>query len=179
MAKKKTTKKGKATGSGPAKKAAKRSKRAASQSAAETAATESAKTKKKTEPRVRDPRLPEAGTVLQKKDRHGVVRCECTVDESTVRYAGTDYRSLSAAAMAAAKDLGLGGRAQNGFTFWGLSTAPRRVGDPVATLVKVWERYQGRATALVSTAVNEENRERFREAFEKHAGELAKLAKAV
>lgn len=75
--------------------------------------------------------------------------------------------------------LGLGGRAQNGFTFWGLSTSPRRAGDPIATLVKVWERYQGRATALVSTAVNDENRARFRDVFEKHAGELAELAKAV
>ena len=28
---------------------------------------------------VRDPRLPEAGTVLRKVDRQGSVRCECTV----------------------------------------------------------------------------------------------------
>lgn len=46
-------------------------------------------------------------------DRHGSVRCECTVEDGGVRYAGKVYRSLSAAAMAAAKDLGLTNRTQN------------------------------------------------------------------
>ena len=75
---------------------------------------------KATAPRARDPRLPAPGTVLQKKDRQGVARCECTVEEDGIRFKGTLYRSLSAAAMAASKDLGLGGQAQNGFLFWGL-----------------------------------------------------------
>ena len=60
-----------------------------------------------------DPRLPAAGTVLQKRDRHGAVRCECTIEEGGIRYAGKVYRSLSAAAMAAAKDLGLNNKTQN------------------------------------------------------------------
>src|SRR4051794_8463426 len=51
-----------------------------------------------------DPRMPAPGTVIQKKDRYGIVRCECTVEEGGIRYAATLYRSLSAAAMAAAKD---------------------------------------------------------------------------
>jgi hypothetical protein len=71
-------------------------------------------------PRARDPRLPEPGTVVQKKDRQGTVRCECTVEQDGIRYQGTLYRSLSAAAMAASKDMGLGGRAQNGYLFWNL-----------------------------------------------------------
>ena len=58
-------------------------------------------------PTTPDPRLPAPGTVLEKRDRHGAVRCECTVEEGGIRYAGKVYRSLSSAAMAAAKDLGL------------------------------------------------------------------------
>jgi len=63
-----------------------------------------------------DPRLPAPGTLLQKRDRHGAVRCECTVEEGGIRYAGKVYRSLSAAAMAAVKDLGLNNKTQN---LWG------------------------------------------------------------
>lgn len=59
------------------------------------------------------PRLPAAGTVLQKRDGHGAVRCECTIEEGVIRYAGNVYRSLSAAAMAAAKDPGLNNKTQN------------------------------------------------------------------
>ncbi len=51
-----------------------------------------------------DAHLPAPGTLLQKRDRHGAVRCECTVEEGGIRHAGHFYRSLSAAAMAAAKD---------------------------------------------------------------------------
>ncbi len=80
------------------------------------------------QPRTPDARLPAPGTVLQKRDRHGAVRCECTVEEAGVRYAGNVYRSLSAAAMAAAKDLGLTNKTQNGFVFWGdhQAAAPRQ-----------------------------------------------------
>jgi hypothetical protein len=60
-----------------------------------------------------DSRLPAPGTVLQKLDRHGAVRCECTIEEGGIRYAGTLYRSISAAAMAAAKHLGLANKTQN------------------------------------------------------------------
>jgi hypothetical protein len=66
-----------------------------------------------------DPRMPPSGTVLQKLDRHGTVRCECTIEEGGFRYAGELYRSLSAAAMAAAKDLGLANKTQNGWSYWG------------------------------------------------------------
>ncbi|MEO7729618.1 MAG: hypothetical protein ABIY55_01495, partial [Kofleriaceae bacterium] len=66
-------------------------------------------------------RLPPPGTVIEKKDRYGNVRCKCTVEATGIRYNRQEYRSLSAAAMAAAKDLGLKNKTQNGFTFWGLS----------------------------------------------------------
>ena len=67
-----------------------------------------------------DPRLPAVGTVIQKRDRHGVIRCECTVEEDGIRYAGTLYRSISSAALAAARDLGLRNKSENGYVFWGL-----------------------------------------------------------
>jgi len=70
-------------------------------------------------PATPDARLPPPGTLLQKLDRHGAVRCECSVQEDGIHYAGQIYRSISAAAMAAAKDLGLANKTQNGFTFWG------------------------------------------------------------
>ena len=128
--------------------------------------------------RVRDPRLPPPGTVLQKKDRHGNLRCEATVEEGGIRYNGNLHRSLSAAAMAAAKDLGLGG-SQNGFLFWGVVKQERRAADPVAALERAWERYHGRAAALVQAGLTDENREAVRAAIEKQAKEIGGIAASV
>ena len=105
-----------------------------------------------------DPRLPPRGTLLQKLDRHGKVRCECTVEEGGFRYAGELYRSPSAAAMAAAKDLGLANKTQNGWAFWGITRPARRPSDPLAALERAWERYQGSVEALVKQGVTEEDR---------------------
>jgi hypothetical protein len=58
-------------------------------------------------------RLPAVGTVIKKTDRHGAVRCQCTVVEEGVRYKGRVFGSLSGAAMAAAQDLGLKNKTQN------------------------------------------------------------------
>lgn len=77
-----------------------------------------------------DARVPPVGTVLRKQDRHGKVRCECVVEEGGFRYAGTVYRSLSAAAVAAARDLGLRTTSANGFGF-GVSPSPLVV-EPAA-----------------------------------------------
>ena len=101
--------------------------------------------------------MPAQGTVIQKKDRYGIVRCECTVEDDGIRYGATLYRSLSAAAMAAAKDLGLHNKTQNGWTFWGLTKPPRPSKDPVETLERGWARYQGALTAL-KDGVTDENR---------------------
>ncbi|HVW29251.1 MAG TPA: DUF2924 domain-containing protein [Polyangiaceae bacterium] len=109
-------------------------------------------------PHAPDPRLPTPGTLLQKRDRHGAVRCECTVEESGVRYDGTIYKSLSAAAMAAAKDLGLTNKTQNGFVFWGLSKPPRRSGDPLEAITRSWTRYHDQVTALLKDGVTDDNR---------------------
>jgi hypothetical protein len=125
-----------------------------------------------------DPRLPPAGTLLQKVDRHGKVRCECTVEEAGFRYAGEVYRSLSAAAMAAAKDLGLANKAQNGWTFWSITKPSRRPSDPLAALEKTWDRYQGNVEALVK-GVTDENRNQVAAAISKHAQVIEELRERV
>lgn len=126
-----------------------------------------------------DTRLPAPGTLLQKRDRHGAVRCECTVEEGGIRYAGKVYRSLSSAAMAAAKDLGLNNKTQNGFTFWGLSKPPRRPSDPLEALERAWERYHGNVTALVKDGVTDENRAKVLTTIKKHVQTIESLREKV
>ena len=125
-------------------------------------------------PRGPDPRLPPAGTVLQKRDRHGTVRCECTVAEDGIHYAGKVFRSLSGAAMAAAKDLGLTNKTQNGWVFWGITKPPRPAGDPLEALGRAWERYRERAASVVGSA-KDEDRERVGKLIEKHADAIKDL----
>lgn len=91
--------------------------------------------------RQRDHRLPAPGTVIAKRDRHGSIRCTCTVQDNEILYNGKTYPSVSAAALAAAKDLGLKNTTQNGFTFWGLSKPQRRPTDTLTKLAKAWVRY--------------------------------------
>jgi len=150
---------------------------AKTEAAAATLATPARETPQPKAPRekVRDPRLPEPGTVLRKLDRKGNVRCECTVEADGIRYNGTLYRSLSAAAMAAAKDLGLGGKTQNGFSYWGLSKPPRKGVDPVASLDKAWQRYRERLTATLANGISDDNRERVRTLVKQHSEAFAKL----
>ncbi len=130
-------------------------------------------------PSTPDPRMPAPGTVLQKRDRHGAVRCECTVEAGGIRYVGNVYRSLSSAAMAAAKDLGLNNKTQNGFTFWGLSKPPRRSSDPLEALERAWERYHGNVAALVKAGVTEENRSKVVATIRKHAQVIESLREKV
>ena len=130
-------------------------------------------------PHTLDPRLPAPGTMLQKRDRHGAVRCECTIEAAGIRYAGKVYRSLSAAAMAAAKDLGLNNKTQNGFTFWGLTKPPRAPRDPLAALERAWERYHGNVTALVKEGVTDENRAKVLTTIKKHVQTIESLREKV
>jgi hypothetical protein len=146
---------------------------------AENAAPAKVATAAPASPHTPDPRLPKPGTLLQKRDRHGAVRCECTVEADGIRYAGKVYRSLSAAAMAAAKDLGLTNRTQNGFVFWGLSKPPRKAGDPLVALERAWERYHGNVTALVKEGVTDENRAKVLTTITKHAQTIESLREKV
>ena len=122
-----------------------------------------------------DPRLPAVGTVIQKRDRHGAIRCECTVEPGGIRYSGTLYRSISSAALAAAKDLGRRNQSENGYVFWGLVKPSRLAGDPIPAFERAWERYLVRAEALVRTGVTDENRRNVATAFAEQAAAIAKL----
>lgn len=128
---------------------------------------------------VPDQRLPAPGTIIQKKDRHGRVRCECTVEKDGIRFKGKTYSSLSAAAVAAAKDLGLAGKAMNGFVFWGLTKPPRPGADPVAALERAWERYRGVAESVAGDGVSDEKRGKVKALIAKHAQALTGLREKV
>ena len=130
-------------------------------------------------PRAPDPRLPPPGTLLQKKDRHGAVRCECAVEEGGIRYGGTIYKSLSAAAMAAAKDLGLANKTQNGFAFWDLSKPTRRTSDPLVALDRAWERYRGGVEALLMKDTAADTRAQISAAISQHAQAIEQLREKV
>ncbi len=88
-----------------------------------------------------EPRLPAVGTTVKKTDRCGKVRCECKIEKDGVHYEGKVYGSLSGAAVAAAKDLGLPGNSFNGFVFWGLGKPNRAAADPTLRLEQLWKRY--------------------------------------
>lgn len=82
-----------------------------------------------------DSRLPALGARLVRTA--GKKRCECVVEEKGFRYGGRLYPSLSAAAAAAASNLGLN-PSQNGFLFWGVSSAAR---SPLEVLAHRFRRY--------------------------------------
>lgn len=100
--------------------------------------------------RERDPRLPEIGTILSKTNRAGK-KVTCTVTALGACYKGSEFKSLSAAAVAAAKDLGISG-SQNGYIFWGLVKPRPAIKDPVEALTKAWGRYEATLRAIVGPA---------------------------
>lgn len=71
----------------------------------------------------RDERLPAIGTVLRREAGGRLVECRVGLD--TFHYAGESYPSLSAAARAASRSLGLFSDAVNGYVFWRLAERPR------------------------------------------------------
>ena len=113
------------------------------------------------------------GTVLRKIDRAGKARCECTVDAAGYRYEGKLYESLSSAAAAAAKDLGLSGKSFNGYVFWGLSKPSGR--DPLHRVEHLWQRYSNAGSELLKG--DAESRAGGLTRLRQHAAQLAILAK--
>jgi hypothetical protein len=126
-----------------------------------------------------DPRLPLPGTRLEKRDRHGAVRCECTVEVEGIHYAGAVYGSLSGAAIAAAKDLGLQNKTQNGFAFWGITKPSRRPVDAMAALDRAWTRYHDQVAHLVRPGIADENRAKIVEVIGGHVQALDSLRSQV
>lgn len=94
-------------------------------------------------------RLPAVGARLVRTA--GKKRCECVVEEKGFRYCGRLYPSLSAAASAAAHDCGLN-PSQNGFVFWGLSSAAR---SPLEVLAHHFGRYSEALERLLTTRAAE------------------------
>lgn len=128
----------------------------------------------------RDPRLPAVGTILRRVDRHGTVKAECTVEADGFTFAGEKFKTLSGAAMAAAKSLGLTSTTQNGFTFWQLDTAPSRSRSAhkpldLEALGKVWNRYLERASEMLKDASPDEAKT-LREQLLAHAEAIFDLA---
>lgn len=91
--------------------------------------------------------LPAVGTVIRKLDRYGNERCRCEIVDGGVEYKGKFFTSLSAAAMAAAKDLHLENKTQNGYTFWGLV----KPGNRLEAATRAWERFRTHVKALVES----------------------------
>lgn len=149
---------------------------AAGAHAGEPGAHDAAPTKPGRAPGERDPRLPPVGTVIIKRDRQGNERARCTIVDDGVEYGGTSYRSISAAAMAAARDLGLASKTQDGYAFFGLKKgAPRAAKkDAVGSLEKAWERYRDRV-AVAAQIADDTERARVREAIHQHATTLLAL----
>jgi hypothetical protein len=123
-------------------------------------------------------RLPPVGTVIKKLDRHGSVRCQCTVVEDGIRYKGQTYGSLSGAAMAAAQDLGLENKTQNGFTFWGLTKPTRKIANPVDAMAKALGRSHGVA-AIVTAGATDQNRAQIRGLLQEQAQAIENLLTQV
>ena len=96
-----------------------------------------------------DPRLPQVPTTLVRRDRHGVAQCECTVGPDGIFYNGRQYRSLSGAASAASKDLGLN-PVVNGFVFFNLSKPARTRMGEVERLQRIGKRYEEYLGALLA-----------------------------
>ncbi|HJU21233.1 MAG TPA: hypothetical protein VJ891_01875 [Casimicrobiaceae bacterium] len=105
-----------------------------------------------------DATLPEIGTLIQKRDRKGLVRAECKVVEGGIEYKGTTYGSLSAAALAASKDLGLGAKTLDGWAWWGLKTresspAKKDLGE---TLERAFSKYRERVASLIKASAGDD-----------------------
>jgi hypothetical protein len=146
--------------------------------AAKRRKADAAATKPSTDPAERDPRLPPVGTVLKKFDRrHDAVRCECKVVESGIEYKGEIFKSLSGAACAAAKDLGVNGQV-NGWLWWGLTKPDARAKNPVQAIEKVWERYNARVKAIAGAGLDAGTKKQVAELLEDHRTKIAEASGA-
>src|SRR5438128_12234997 len=125
---------------------------------------------RKEKPEAATSQLP-VGTKLQKLDRQGKVRCECTVEEGGYRFGKTVFRSLSAAAAAAAKDLGLTGKSFNGYVFWGLTKPGVR-----NTLERVEHLFRRYSEAALQLSRNPKQKTSCLERVRKHVEQLQVVA---
>ncbi len=111
-----------------------------------------------------DPRVPAAGTILSRTVEGR--RCECRVEADGFRYAGELYESLSAAAAAAARDVGRS-PSQNGFVFWGV-VQPSAAHNPATSVAARWKHYE----TAVRRALERPGAEEIRRQVQTHLGVL-------
>lgn len=130
-------------------------------------------------PRTGDPRMPPPGTVLRRTDRQGNVKCECRIEEDGVHYAGKVYRSLSTAAIAAAQDMGLKSKTQNGFLFWQLAKPGRRPTDPLEGIKSAFARYEDRLNKFEHSGADKDTLAKVRMELERHAHIVAAVREAL
>lgn len=128
-------------------------------------------------PAARDPRLPPVGTLLTKKDRDGK-EVTCKVLEAGVEYKGETFKTLSGAARAAAKDLGLA-TSQNGFLFWGVIHQARAIGDPSLALIKAYDRFDKVVDAVTASKPEGAVKAQLAESLRQFAAELSDAANAL
>jgi hypothetical protein len=136
-----------------------------------------AATKDSTGPAERDQRLPPVGTVIRKLDRHGAVRCEVEVVEGGFEYKGEFFKSLSGAACAAAKDLGIHGQV-NGFVFFGIVKQDAKARNPVQAIERVWDRYNARVKAIAGAGLDAGTKKQVAELLEEHRAKIAEASGA-
>lgn len=129
-----------------------------------------------TEPR--DPRLPQVPTTLVRRNRQGVVQCECTVGPEGIFYNGRKFGSLSGAASAASKDLGLN-PVVNGYVFFHLAKPARAKLGEVERLRRIGNRYEEQLSALILAGSGEQPGAALMEEIDAHERRLRKILSVI
>jgi hypothetical protein len=94
------------------------------------------------------------------------------------KHKAAEFRTLSAAAMAAAKDLGVRG-AQNGWLWWGITKQLPRFSNMVEALEAAWKRYHERVKAITGSGLEKPVLVKVFNALEHQAREIAEISKAL
>jgi hypothetical protein len=93
-----------------------------------------------------------------------------------VRYKETTYQSLSAAALAASRDLGLTAKTLDGWAWWGLKTRQAPTGSRAVTdlLTRAFAAYHERAAGLLKSA-SAEDADKLRQVLRAQSAALSEL----
>ncbi len=122
--------------------------------------------------------MPPPGTVIWKFDRRGGIRCECEVVEGGFEYKGEIFKSLSGAATAAARDLGVAGQ-QNGYVFFGLASAEPKLKNPVQVIEKAWERHSARVKKISAANLDAGVKRELAQLLESQGQKIVQAADAI
>lgn len=101
-------------------------------------------------PVLADPRMPPVGTILTKHTRSGQVAL-AGVGVNGIYYGEEKFNSISSAARAVAKSLGLYSEAIDGYIFFGLTKRPAKEANPQAKLNKAFAKLEVAVAATVAS----------------------------